>query len=139
MLTTIHNGLVDRRTTLFVVYIVNATACILLVAQTTRSAAVVLAATGGLAWGLVSFLEWRRRLRQQTWAVRSETDAAPMLEDIDRPESWRRRALTHLGTWLQAVLLVWLVGLAIILVGIPIALIGRGAIELVSWIAGALG
>jgi len=67
-----------------------------------------------------------------------ETDAVPVLEDIDRPERWRRRAVRHVGTWLQAVLLVWIVGFAIVLVGIPIALIGRGVIELVSWIVGAL-
>ena len=137
MLTSIQNDLVDRRTTLLIVSIIAATACILIVTETTRPAAVALAATGGFAWGLVSFLEWRRKLRQRTWAVRSET-AVPPLEEITRPDTWRHRALTHLGTWLQAVLLVWLVGFAIVLVGIPIALIGRGAIELVSWIAGAL-
>ena len=59
-------------------------------------------------------------------------------EDIDRADTWGRRALTHLGTWLQAIALVWLVGFVIVLLGIPVALIARGAIEVVSWIAGAL-
>ena len=75
-----------RRTTFLVVCIAAAVMCsILLVTETTRPAATALVATGGVAWGLVSFFEWRRSLRQQA------------------------------------------------------AMIGRGAVELVSWIKGALG
>ena len=139
MLTTIQNCFIDRRTTFLVVSIAVAVmGSILLVTETTRPAATALVATGGVAWALVNFFEGRRSLRQQAGKVRARTDAVPIPEDIDRPDTWRRRALTHLGTWLQAVLLVWAVAFVIVLLGIPVALIGRGVIELVSWIAGAL-
>ena len=75
--------------------------------------------------------------RMQTWTAQLQK-AVHAPEDRERPDRWRRRALAHLRTWLQAVVLAWLVGFAIVLLGIPVAVIGRGVIELVSWIAGAL-
>ena len=42
----------------------------------------------------------------------------------------------HLWTWVQAVGLVYVVGFGMVLLGASVALVVRGAIELVSWIAG---
>ena len=47
-----------------------------------------------------------------------------------------RAAVKHLTTWVQAVGLVYLIALGIVLLGITVALTARGAIELVSWMAG---
>jgi hypothetical protein len=42
----------------------------------------------------------------------------------------------HLWTWVQAVGLVYVIALGMVLLGATVALTVRGAIELVSWIAG---
>ena len=47
-----------------------------------------------------------------------------------------RTALGHLTTWVQAVGLVYVVGAGMVLLGATVAVAIRGAIELVSWIAG---
>ena len=49
-----------------------------------------------------------------------------------------RRALRHLLTWVQAVGLVYAIGFGMVLLGATVALTARGAIELVSWIAGLM-
>ena len=41
----------------------------------------------------------------------------------------------HLWTWVQAIALVYLIGFAIALLGVAIALPVRGAVELLSWVA----
>jgi hypothetical protein len=48
----------------------------------------------------------------------------------------RRRTGRHLSTWLQAAGLVYAIGFGMALVGAAVELVGRGAISLVSWIAG---
>ena len=46
-----------------------------------------------------------------------------------------RRHVGHLRTWVQAIALVYLIGLAIALLGAAVALPVRAAIELLSWSA----
>jgi hypothetical protein len=46
-----------------------------------------------------------------------------------------RGFVRHLWTWVQAIALVYLIGLAIAFLGAAIALPVRGAIELLSWVA----
>jgi len=41
----------------------------------------------------------------------------------------------HLWTWVQAVVLVYLIGFAMVLLGAAVALPVRGAMELLSWVA----
>ena len=42
----------------------------------------------------------------------------------------------HLWSWVQAAGLVYVVGFGMVLLGSSVTLVVRGAIELVSWIAG---
>ena len=46
-----------------------------------------------------------------------------------------RGFVRHLWTWVQAIALVYLIGLAIAFLGAAIALPVRGAIALLSWVA----
>jgi hypothetical protein len=48
----------------------------------------------------------------------------------------RRRALTYLSRWLQAIGLVYLVVFGFVLLGAAVTLTARGTAELMSWIAG---
>ena len=41
----------------------------------------------------------------------------------------------HLWTWVQAVALVYLIGFAMVLLGVAIGVTVRGAMELLSWVA----
>lgn len=140
MLTTVRNDRVDRWPSLLRVGIALAIACsVLLVAEAARTASVAVLATGAVAWGLVEFLEWRRGVHHRAWPARIQFEAAaPRAVPIDRLNTWRRRALKHLVTWLQAAALVPLLAFAILLLGVPVALMARGAIELVSWIVGSM-
>ena len=49
-----------------------------------------------------------------------------------------RAFVGHLWTWVQAVGLVYVIGFGMVLLGATMALTVRGAIELVSWIAGLM-
>ena len=49
-----------------------------------------------------------------------------------------RRFVRHLWTWVQAVALVYLIAFGIVLLGAAVALPVRGAMELLSWVAGLI-
>ena len=49
-----------------------------------------------------------------------------------------RGSLQHLSTWVQAIGLVYLVGFGMVVFGAAVDHTFRGAIELVSWIAGLM-
>ena len=48
------------------------------------------------------------------------------------------RALRHVSAWAQAIGLVYVIGFAMVLLGGAAALMVRGIIEAVSWIAGLI-
>jgi hypothetical protein len=47
-----------------------------------------------------------------------------------------RRFVGHLWTWVQAIALVYVIAFGMVLLSATVALTVRGAIELLSWIAG---
>ncbi len=46
-----------------------------------------------------------------------------------------RRFIGHLWTWVQASILVYLIGFGIVLLGAAVALLVRGVMEVTSWVA----
>ena len=49
-----------------------------------------------------------------------------------------RGFVRHLWTWVQAVALVYVIAFGIVLLGAAVALPVRGAMELLSWVAGLI-
>lgn len=46
-----------------------------------------------------------------------------------------RRFIGHLWTWVQASILVYLIGFGLVLLGAAVALLVRGVMEVTSWVA----